>query len=79
MASILRPGVAARAYLDWFYQSRGIADWAGAPTAAAITACRVSATTSRSVREYFDTYEEAYEGILRTIFYVEPLPEPRHW
>jgi Ca2+-binding RTX toxin-like protein len=70
-------GVAARAYLDWFYQSRGIADWAERANRGGQYRVQGERNDDRGqFVEYFDTYEEAYEEHpLATIFHVEPLPE----
>lgn len=68
-------GTAGRQYLEWFYGSRGVADW----EERGIHGGRFRAEgggEGGSFVEYFDTYEEAFDQYpWATITFVEPLAE----
>ena len=68
-------GLAAHAYLDWFYGSRGIGDWEERGAHGGAYRAEGAGEGGQFV-EYFDTYEAAYDLYpFATITYVEPLPE----
>ena len=68
-------GVAARAYLDWFYGSRGIGEWEERGAHGGMYRAEGTGEGGAFV-EYFDSQEAAYERYpFATITYVEPLPE----
>ena len=73
--SISDTGLAARAYLEWFYDSRGIADWAERGEHGGEYRAEAEGEGGVFVA-YFETYEEAYaEYPNAAITYLEPLPE----
>jgi Ca2+-binding RTX toxin-like protein len=67
-------GIAARAYLDWYYGNLAIADWAERGQYGG--KYKVTGEDQDGpFTVYFDTYEEAYANYSwATIGYVEPLP-----
>jgi Ca2+-binding RTX toxin-like protein len=68
-------GISAQAYLEWFYTSRGIADWEERGLHGGQYRAEASGEGG-SFREYFDTYEEALDQYpLATITQIEPLLE----
>jgi Ca2+-binding RTX toxin-like protein len=72
-------GLAALAYLDWYYGARGIEDWAERGEHGGEYRAEGESTgdgASGSFVEYFATFEAASEQhLFATITYVEPLPE----
>ncbi len=71
-------GVSARAYLDWFYASRGIADWEERGPHGGQYRAESAGDEGYLARfvDYFDTFEEAFDADpFATITLVEPLPE----
>lgn len=68
-------GLAAVAYLEWFYGSRGIADWIERSGHGGQYRVEVDEGAG-SFGYYFDTYEAAYEVYPSgNITYIEPLEE----
>ncbi|HEX7053194.1 MAG TPA: putative Ig domain-containing protein [Burkholderiales bacterium] len=68
-------GVAARAYLEWFYGSRGIADWQERGLHGGEYRVEASGEEGSAIL-YFDTLEEAVAAAPEaSIALVEPLPE----
>jgi Ca2+-binding RTX toxin-like protein len=72
-------GLAALAYLNWYYGARGIGDWAERGEHGGEYRAEGENTgdgESGSFVEYFETFESAYGQFpFATITFVEPLPE----
>ena len=67
--------LAGRAYLDWFYENLGIADWEGRATHGGTFEVSV-AGDGEVLTIYYGTYEEAFADYPEaTITFIEPLPE----